>query len=95
VSAVGRFLVGAHRVDQRLKAADLVLEREHLLNALQIQPTCEHCGDAPRPLNVLGTVATRAAIGAEGIKESARLVRTEHLRLNAGELCSHGYRVRQ
>ena len=80
----------AHLVAQLVVAT---LERQHGLDAGQVQAVGQQCRDAPDLGDVGGAVAPRAPWRAMRRDELLRLVRAQHRRAHARELGGHGHAV--
>ena len=70
-----------------MRLVELGLEREHALDAGEVQPDLgRHLLDAPQPLDVGLGVQPRALRRAARLDQPARLVHPQRLRVHLGEL---------
>src|SRR5919199_1373041 len=78
------------RLEAPRRALELLLEREHALDAGEVQPELvRHLLDAPQAVDVGLRVQARAPRRALGLDQAARLVHPQRLRMHGGELGRH------
>src|SRR3984885_6079775 len=78
-------------LDSRVHLLELLLEREHALDACEVEPgVARHLLDASQPLDVLVRVQARALGRALGLDQPARLVHAQRLRVHLGKLGGDG-----